>query len=187
MNAIRVPRAGTFSTRIVSDILDLSRLERGLEPVLRRGPVAVEAVAAAALEVFRRGAPTHRFELRREDPLPAADADPDALERILTNLVSNAVKYSPPGSRIGVACRAIDGGRSVEVTVEDEGGGIPSEALDRIFEPYYRAPGAARAAYGTGIGLAVVKSLVDAHGGTIRADNVPARGTRMAFTLPAVP
>lgn len=173
--------------RIVSDILDLSRLERGLEPVLRRVPVAVETVAAAALEVFRRGAPTHRFELRCPEPLPAADADPDALERILANLVSNAVKYSPPGSCIGVACRATDGGRSVEVTVEDEGGGIPPEALDRIFEPYYRAPGASRVAYGTGIGLAVVKSLVDAHGGAIRAENVPARGTRMAFTLPAVP
>jgi len=173
--------------RIVSDILDLSRLERGLEPVLRRVPVAVEGIAASALEVFRRGAPTHRFELRCADPLPCADADPDALERVLANLVSNAVKYSPPGSCVRIACRASDGGRCVQVTVEDEGGGIPPAALDRIFEPYYRAPGAARAAHGTGIGLAVVKSLVDAHGGTIRAENLPARGTRMTLTLPAVP
>jgi two-component system sensor histidine kinase KdpD len=173
--------------RIVSDILDLSRLERGLEPVLRRAPVAVEAVAAGALEVFRRGAPTHRFELRHAEPVPLADADPDALERILANLVSNAVKYSPAGSCVRLACRGIDEGRRVEVTVEDEGGGVPPDALERIFEPYYRAPGAARAAHGTGIGLAVVRSLVEAHGGTIRAENVAARGTRMTLTLPAVP
>ena len=71
--------------------------------------------------------------------------------------------------------------------MEDEGGGIPPEALDRIFEPYYRVPGAARAALGTGIGLAVVKSLVEAHGGWIRAENVPSFGTRMTFVVPAVP
>jgi signal transduction histidine kinase len=114
------------------------------------------------------------------------DADPDALERILTNLISNALKYSPPGRTVRVGARPAPDGAAVDFEVEDEGAGIPAEALARIFEPYYRVPEAAGTARGTGIGLAVVKSLVEAHGGRIRIDSAPARGTRVAFSLPAV-
>jgi signal transduction histidine kinase len=75
----------------------------------------------------------------------------------------------------------------VEITVEDEGPGIAEADRTRIFEPYYRTTAGAKAAGGAGLGLAVVKSLIDAHGGTIRADNVAPHGTRMTLILPAVP
>jgi two-component system OmpR family sensor kinase len=75
----------------------------------------------------------------------------------------------------------------VEFSVEDHGPGIPPTALPRVFEPYYRAPGAAQTAGGSGLGLAVVKSLVDAHGGSIAIDSAPACGTRVTFVLPSVP
>lgn len=172
--------------RIVNDLLDLSRLERGLEPVLRRTPVAVERVLAAVVDLFRRMAPRHRFDLECERPLPRVDADPDALDRIVKNLVSNAVKYSPPGSAVRLRARRIGAG-AVEITVEDEGQGIASAELPRIFEPYYRAPGAGAAARGAGLGLAVVKSLVDAHGGAIEVQSEPNTGTRVTFRLPVVP
>jgi signal transduction histidine kinase len=173
--------------RIVSDFLDLSRLERGLPPALRRAPVAVAPAIAAALEVFGPERGTHRIHIECASPLPAVHADPDALDRILKNLVSNAMKYSPPGSAVRVRARVAAEAGTVEFSVEDEGGGIPAAALPKVFEPYYRAPDAIGAARGAGIGLAVVKSLVDAHGGSIRVESAPAIGTRMTFVLPAVP
>ena len=105
------------------------------------------------------------------------------MERILANLVSNAVKYSPPDSEVRLCARRA--GAMVEIEVLDRGAGIPDEARERIFEPYYRAPdvGAVR---GTGLGLAVVKALVDAHGGTIRVESAVGAGTRVTFSLPAV-
>jgi signal transduction histidine kinase len=172
--------------RIVSDLLDLSRIERGLALELRRAPVAVEALLVATADVFRRGSATHPIVVECAPGLPRVDADPDALERILTNLISNALKYSPPGRTVRVGARPAPDGAAVDFEVEDEGAGIPAEALARIFEPYYRVPEAAGTARGTGIGLAVVKSLVEAHGGRIRIDSAPARGTRVAFSLPAV-
>ncbi len=171
--------------RIVSDFLDLSRIERGLEPILRRGPVDVAVAVTAALDVFRWSRLGQRIDVECAPALPAVNADADALDRIVKNLVSNALKYSPPESRVRVRACATAAG--VEISVDDEGGGIPPGELARIFEPYYRAPGAAAAARGAGIGLAVVKSLVEAHGGSIRAQSQPAHGTRMAVVLPALP
>jgi signal transduction histidine kinase len=172
-------------TRIVDDLLDLSRIERGLAPRILPTAVAVIPALGAAVELFRRARVTHHVVVAAEETLPAVQADPDALDRVLKNLISNAIKYSPAGSRVTVSARAA--GRAVEFAVTDEGRGIPAEALSRIFEPYYRAPEAAEAARGDGLGLAVVKALVDAQGGAIRADSVWGQGTRMTFTLPAVP
>lgn len=171
--------------RIVSDLLDLSRIERGLQPALRRAPVDVAVAVTAALDVFRWSRLGQRIDVECADALPAVHADADALDRIVKNLVSNALKYSPPDSRVRVRAAATAAG--VEISVDDAGGGIPPGELARIFEPYYRAPGAAAAARGAGIGLAVVKSLVEAHGGCIRAHSEPAHGTRMAVVLPALP
>src|SRR5919197_5480771 len=169
--------------RIVADLLDLSRLERGLEPALHRTAVAVEAALSATAELFRRGV-ADAIVVDCEPALPRVEADPDALERILANLVSNAVKYSPPGAQVRLHARRE--GAMVEVEVTDHGAGIPDAARARIFEPYYRAAdvGAVR---GTGLGLAVVKALVEAHGGSIRIESAPQVGTRVTFSLPVVP
>jgi signal transduction histidine kinase len=170
--------------RIVDDFLDLSRLERGLGLRLAPAAIAIAPALAAAVELFRR-ADSHRIVLECDERLPAVLADPDALDRILKNLVSNAIKYSPAGSTVRITARTA-AAASVEVSVHDEGRGIPRDALPRVFEPYYRAPGAAGAARGTGLGLSVVKSLIEAHGGTICLESAPGRGTRVIFVLPAV-
>jgi two-component system sensor histidine kinase KdpD len=169
--------------RIVSDLLDLSRIERGLEPALCRVPLKIEPVIETTVDIFRQGTATHLITTECEPSLPIVAADPDALERVLTNLISNAIKYSPTGSTIRVGARRLDGGVAIEVA--DAGRGIPAEALSRVFEPYYRVPDAAGAARGTGIGLAVVKALVEAHGGTVRVDSAPTIGTRVTVVLPS--
>lgn len=171
--------------RIVEDLLDLSRLERGLPPQVRPVAVVLPTALTEAVAVFRRPGATHEVAISCPASLPRVWADPDALDRIVKNLVGNAVKYSPAGSRVTVT--AGPGERGVEFTVEDTGRGIPADALARVFEPYYRAPDAGVAARGTGLGLAVVKSLVDAHGGAIRIDSEPGRGTRVVVQLPSVP
>jgi signal transduction histidine kinase len=169
--------------RIVSDLLDLSRLERGLAPALRRAAVDVGPALAAAVELFRRPGASHRVVVEVAPALPSVDADADALDRIVKNLVANAVKYSPPRSTVTVRARARADGRAVQLCVDDEGRGIPAAALPHVFEPYYRAPDALGAARGAGIGLAVVKALVDAHGGVIRVESA-ATGTRVTLELP---
>ena len=169
--------------RIVSDLLDLSRIERGLEPALCRVPVKIEPTIEATVDLFRQWTATHLITTECEPSLPVVDADPDALERVLTNLISNAIKYSPAGSAVRVGARALAGAVAIEVA--DAGRGIPAEVVHRVFEPYYRVPDAAGAAHGTGIGLAVVKALVEAHGGTVRVDSTPTIGTRVTVVLPA--
>jgi signal transduction histidine kinase len=134
--------------------------------------------------LFRAQAPA-RILLDCAPGLPAVDADADALDRIVKNLVSNALKYSAPDGVVRVGAHVTREG-AVEFTVDDSGRGIPAVALGRVFEPYYRAPDAAGAARGEGIGLAVVKSLVEAHGGEIAVASTPGIGTRVTFVLPAV-
>jgi len=170
--------------RIVNDILDLSRVERGVPLSLRRGALAVEPAVAGAVALFRAQAPA-RIVLDCARELPALDADGDAFDRIMKNLVSNALKYSAPDGVVCVSAR-VTGENTVQFTVEDSGRGIPAAALRRVFEPYYRAPDAAGATRGEGIGLAVVKSLVEAHGGEIAVASTPGIGTRVTFVLPAV-
>jgi two-component system, OmpR family, sensor histidine kinase KdpD len=170
--------------RIVADFLDIARLERGLPLALRCAPLDPAPVITEAVELFRRTRTTHRLELQLDGALPRIDADADALDRVLKNLISNALKYSPAGSCVHVRARPAPGAIAVEV--EDEGPGVAVDDLVRIFEPYYRAPSTARLERGTGLGLAVVKSLVEAHGGTIRAERGAGRGTRMTFVIPAV-
>jgi signal transduction histidine kinase len=167
--------------RLVDDLLDLSRIEHGI--ALRVRPVVVELAPAlsGAVEVFRRGGVDHRLVLAC-----AADlwvwADPDAVDRIVKNLVSNAIKYSPHGSAVTLSAERR--GAHVEIAIADQGPGIEAEALGRIFEPYYRTAQAASTARGVGLGLAVVKALVEAHGGVIGVESAPRRGTRVAFSLP---
>lgn len=168
--------------RTVSDLLDLSRLERGLDIALCRAPVRMDAALAGLADLFQQSAAAHPLVLDCAPDLPAVHADPDALDRVLKNLVSNAVKYAPRGSGIRVRARA--GSGVAEITVEDDGPGIPPEAIGHVFEPFYRAPGTRTTARGAGLGLAVVKALVEAHGGAIAIASEVGRGTRVTFTLP---
>jgi two-component system, OmpR family, sensor histidine kinase KdpD len=168
--------------RIVDDLLDLARIERGTALRVRPVPVVLAPALAAAVAVFGRGRVSHRVVLACPEDL-AVRADPDALDRVVKNLVSNAIKYSPAGSPVTLSARRRAAG--VEIAVADEGPGIAPEALAYIFEPYYRASDATRTAPGLGLGLAVVKALVEAQGGTIAVESVPGRGTRVTVALPS--
>ncbi len=116
------------------------------------------------------------------EPDASALADPDRLERVVVNLVSNALKYSPPGSPVQLSVRRA--GDQVVTAVTDQGDGIPAEELPKIFGRYYRSQ-RTHSVEGTGLGLYIARLLVEAHHGRIHAESAVGRGSTFSFTLPA--
>jgi two-component system sensor histidine kinase KdpD len=124
----------------------------------------------------------HRLVVSLEEELLPVFLDYILIDEVLANLIGNAVKYTPPGSEIAI--RATRDNDEVQVEVADTGPGIPPEALPRLFEPFYRVQREGQTARGTGLGLAVAKGLVEAHGGHIWAENREGGGASFVFTLP---
>jgi signal transduction histidine kinase len=171
--------------RLVDQLLDLSRLESGEVPLrleaLPLRPIVDQLISEIAVALPGRGV-TVRNDVSSD--LPALSADRERLHQVLFNLVENAVRFTPDGGEVTLSARRENG--SIEIAVADTGTGIPPEHLPRLFERFYRAdPARARGDGGTGIGLAIARSVVEAHGGTIRAESEPGRGSVFTFDLPA--
>jgi PAS domain S-box-containing protein len=175
---------GRRLTALVNDFLDLRRLEGG-HLSMRFAPADITAIIERAVELFSdpRGTP---IETRLPDDLPLVRVDSDSMFRVLTNLLSNARKYSPLGGSIVVGASVIDG--MVQVYVQDRGLGIPADSLSLLFGKFYRVESSDRRAIGgTGLGLAICKNIVESHGGKIGARSEGlGKGTRFYFTVPMV-
>ncbi len=171
--------------RIVADLLDLSWIESGRERALGPAPLALGPLVDANVHLFASQSAAHTIERDLPPALPPVLADHDALDRALKNLLANAIKYSPGGGPIRVWARVAEESGRVELGVEDRGVGIPAAALPRIFERYCRVPHPETAQVrGLGLGLALVKSLVEAQGGRIRVESEPGVGSRFIVSLP---
>jgi signal transduction histidine kinase len=173
-------------TRLVDQLLDLSRLESGdvpltLEPVALR-PL-VERVLAE-VEVARPDrARTLAIRNAVPDDLPPVEADRERIHQVLFNLLDNAFRFTPAAGSVTVRAEREDGW--CEISVEDTGPGIPAEHLPLLFERFYRVdPSRSREDGGTGIGLAIARSIVEAHGGRIWAESSVGEGSRFRFSLP---
>ena len=168
--------------RFVGNLLDMSRLEAGALGVKPEAVEAIELVEAAVKRLSRRLS-GHRISLDLPDDLPLVLVDPLLLEQAIVNLLDNAAKYAPLGSCIRVSARAVE--KKILLTVEDEGPGIPLEALPHIFDKFYRAKAADRRVAGTGLGLAVARGFVEAFGGSLEAANRTDRnGAVLTISLP---
>ncbi len=179
-----VRREAARLSRLVTDVEKLSRLEAGAEPIHPRQMGAAEAVEAVAAPLRPQFANAGlSLDVDCPDPCPDVWADPDKFAQILGNLLSNSLRYTPRGGAIKVDIRSE--GATVAFAVEDSGIGIPSADLPHIFERFYRVDKSrSSAGGGSGIGLAVVKTLVEQMGGSISADSVPGTYTRVTFRLP---
>jgi two-component system phosphate regulon sensor histidine kinase PhoR len=167
---------------LIEDLLTISELESG-HVKLNLSTVALSPVVAKVLEDFKARAAAKSVKLVNQAPDLAVRADVDRLEQVLGNLVDNAIKYGGAECTVTVGGNAQEGGQ-VQVFVQDDGLGIPPEALDRVFERFYRVDKArSREQGGTGLGLAIVKHLIQSHGGRVWATSEPGRGTTFYFTL----
>lgn len=169
-------------TQMVQELLELSRIESGRVP-LRLEPVAVEEIVLPPLERLRPQAERAGLVLRVVLPsgLPQVRADGERVRQVVSNLVHNAIKFTPPGGDVTVTAEPM--GNEVLVSVRDTGIGIPAEDLPRIFERFYKAD-RARSGGGTGLGLAIAKHIVQAHGGRIWAESFEGKGSTFYFSLP---
>ena len=169
--------------RLINDLLNVSRIEAGRALDLNLKPVDLRNLIARVVASQESYTTRHQIEIDAPSDLPAAIADEDKIDQILTNLINNAIKYSPDGGVVVVAAR--NTGREIEVSVRDHGIGIPPDHLDKIFGRFHRVEGGdTRRAGGTGIGLYLVKHLVEAHHGRIRVLSEVSKGSTFSFTIP---
>jgi signal transduction histidine kinase len=169
--------------RVVGDLLFVAQFDAGTLH-LERAAVDVNTLAEQALSAARPAAEAKQIALNLDgDGIPEFDGDPARIGQMLDNLVTNAIKFTPPGGRVDV--RAFMRASDAVIEVTDTGIGIPPAEQDRVFERFFRARGAgAEAIQGTGLGLAIAKAVVEAHGGTIAVESTEGRGTTFRAELP---
>ncbi|MBI2940455.1 MAG: PAS domain S-box protein [Chloroflexi bacterium] len=179
-----IPREARRLSNLLDDFLDIQRLESG-RARLRWGVVRVGELVERVLEnLAPQRSPRHRLVADLPADLPPVRADPDRVLQVLTNLVGNAIKYSPEGGEVRVGARVSDG--ALVVTIRDEGLGLPAEAKPHLFEKFYRVDMSDRREIGgTGLGLAIAREIVAQHGGRVWAESPgPGQGSTFGFTLP---
>ncbi len=173
--------------RLVADLQELSRVEAGVAP-LNLQPVPVDQLVHTVTSRLGRLFEDKdvRLEINLPDHLPAMLGDEDRLIQVLVNIVGNALKYTPTGGNVAISARRQD--RLIQMAVQDSGIGISAEHMPHIFTRFYRVDKSrARASGGSGIGLAIAKSIVEAHGGTIWVESKgDGKGSTFFFTVPMV-
>ncbi|HXT01832.1 MAG TPA: DUF4118 domain-containing protein, partial [Elusimicrobiota bacterium] len=166
---------GERLARLVHNLIETTRLESGAS--LKKEPYPIEDVIGTALARVDKLLAGRPVESDLPDNLPVVPVDPVLMELVFVNLLENAARHAPEGPLDIMARERMD---ALEISVSDRGPGLKPEDLDRVFEKFYRAS----AAPGAGLGLAIAKAVVEAHGGTIRAENRPGGGASFRLTLP---
>jgi signal transduction histidine kinase len=179
----RVQRQVDRLERMVWDFLDAARIEAGtLE--LRPEVCDLRELTGAVVDLFRPTAPSHEIVHSVPDQPVTSGCDPLRIEQVVTNLVSNAIKYSPRGGRVEVRVESTAG--QAVVSVSDQGVGISPVDVPQLFEPFRRTGTSQESIAGVGLGLFVARRIVESHGGAITVDSAPGRGSTFRLCLPAM-
>lgn len=168
---------------LIENLLTASKIQAERTVRLNLSDVRIDQLAARSVERFSTQTQQHQFALKFPPDFPPVQGDEARLRQVIDNLISNAIKYSPDGGLIEVGGSA--DGQKVSVYVRDQGVGLSETEQERIFDRFYRVDGAlSRKTQGTGLGLFLAKAIIEAHGGTIRVESQPGRGSTFIFTLP---
>lgn len=169
-------------TQLVAELTELSRIETG-KAELKKEPVNLNQLVEEVIAQLSPQAERQKLSISQDcaADLPSVPADKDRVRQVIANLVHNAIKFTRPGGRITITTKTLEG--SVVVDIADTGIGIPEEDLARVFERFYKGD-KARAGEGTGMGLAIAKHVVEAHGGNIWVQSVEGKGSTFSFSLP---
>jgi len=179
--AVDINKDAERLNRMINDMLDLDRIEAG-RLTLNLEPSSINVLLNEAVARARASSAKHVFVCDFDSRDPVVQCDPDRIAQIITNLLSNSIKYSPEGGEVVVASRARDG--HVDVSVKDHGVGIAPEFVKRLFSRYERYEKTSGKIIGTGLGLAITRQIVELHGGKIWADSEQGKGSDFHFTLP---
>jgi len=184
--------------KIVNDLLDLSRLESGKGFAINTKPCDPGNIIRKTVPYFANNSEQHTFETVLPDGPAELLADPDKLDQVLKNLISNAVKFSPEGGIIRVTGEIAEHRKhnaelkpnpkpetEYRISVQDQGIGMSPEQVEKIFDKFYRADASHSAPEGTGLGMTIVKHIVEAHSGKIWVESEIGKGTAVRFTIPA--
>jgi signal transduction histidine kinase len=169
---------------MVSDLMDVSQIENN-RLTLERRLLDLDSLVREVVERQQMVAPDRRLELHVDGPVLKVYVDPLRIDEVLTNLLTNALKYSDPATPIKVGVQTV--GNKVVVLVTNQGPGISSDELPKLFGRYYRTTRGRASAGGLGLGLHIAKGLIDAHGGRIWAESTPGQTTTFGFALPSAP
>jgi signal transduction histidine kinase len=170
----------------LEELMDVVRLRAGQPLQLRRAPADLVELVRRTVATHQAGTQAHELSLETVIPALVGEWDHARIERVLDNVIGNAVKFSPAGGAVRVRVRTEGRGRrrAVVVTVQDSGIGIPEADLAHVFEWFRRGSNAAGKVTGTGIGLAAVRQIVEQHGGTVAVDSVEGEGSTFTIRLP---
>ncbi len=168
---------------LINDLLDLSRIESGRGFKVKKAPTDLRGIILQNVDFFKPEIDKHTFKVNLPDDLAKIEADKGKIDQVMENLLSNAIKFSPKGGKIAVSLKKAD--RLVKISISDTGMGIPKKDLPHIFEKFYRAENASMQAIGgTGLGLGIVKYIIESHGGKISVESEVGKGSTFSFTLP---
>jgi len=178
-----IDRSSSKLLGMINNILDVAKLETGkMELTLRE--LDFKDIITRVIEIIKPQADSGKIDLsaQYDGSIPFIKGDVPLLERVVTNLVGNALKFTPPGGKVIVSCK--DLGEDVEVSISDTGEGIPPEYVDRIFDRFQQSPGEKRARTGTGLGLTISKYVVESHKGKIWVESEMHKGSKFTFQIP---
>jgi PAS domain S-box-containing protein len=186
MRLAHIFAAATRVRGMTQDLLDASVRQSGHRQALLLAPADLVALARQAVGEYELVSDLHQFHFQAEEPTLEASVDEARVNRVLANLLTNAVKYSPDGGEVRVTVKATDGldGRFALLVVRDEGVGIPQDDLPHVFDRFHRGANVVKRFAGTGLGLASARELVKLHGGTISVDSELGKGSTFVVRLP---
>jgi signal transduction histidine kinase len=169
---------------IINDLLDISRIESGRGFSLNKEPLDLAGMVESKVDAYRQLARDHSFSTHVSLNSAVVWADRDKLDQVLENLFSNAVKYSPAGGIITVRASAQPEKARICISISDQGIGMTPEETAQVFDKFYRADAGNTAIGGTGLGMSIVKYIMQAHEGDVWLESEPGQGTRVHLALP---